>query len=38
MGSAPSPAAGVMLNLTEFLISLNLHLVYEVENNIGAYW
>ena len=37
MGSAPSPATCVKLNLTEFLISLNLHLVYEVENNLGAY-
>lgn len=37
MGSAPSPAACVRLNLPEFLISLNLPLVYEVENNVGAY-
>lgn len=37
MGSTPALPLNVRLNLAKLLISLNLHLVYEMGNNIGAY-
>jgi len=37
MGSIPSSVTYFRLNIAQLLISLNLHLVYEMGDNIGAY-
>lgn len=37
MSSVPTPATYFRLNVAKLLISLNLHLIYEVGDNIGAY-